>query len=104
MKKNVVKQAVATPADESTANPPVEIGDYVKLYDHNGLLLHEGILSAAPGSFKPYRDDLWGRWTYFFQNYPNGIAAATPHQVTYSDGSGYYMRAKPFIEVEPKSD
>ena len=83
-------------------SPPLQVGDYIKLSDHSGLLVHEGLLAAAPGSNKPFRDDGWGLWTYFFQNFPKGVSICTPHQVDLADGTGYRMRANPFLVLRTK--
>ena len=79
---------------------PLKAGDYIELFDHSGKLVHEGLLSTAPGSFDPFRDEGWGLWTYFFQNLPNGVSVCTPHQVEVRDGTGYCIKARPFLVLK----
>lgn len=79
--------------------PPVKSGEQIKIFDHMDLLIHEGLTTNAPNSPYPWRDDGNGIWTYFFQNLNGGITVASPHKVTFLDGSGYFMKANPFLEL-----
>ncbi len=56
---------------------PIQIGDYVKLYLFFDLLIHEGIFVG--------REYAGGFWTYYFQNFPDGITVGCGHRIEFID-------------------
>lgn len=80
-------------------NPPVEIGQQIKIFDFNGTLVHEGLTVAAPNTQEAYRDDGNGVWTYFFQSLKGGITVSSPHKVEFIDGTGFKVKTTTMFET-----
>lgn len=86
---------------QNSNEPQIEVGNQVKIFDHNGKLLHEGLTVAAPNSPTPFRNDGNGLWTYFFQNLNGGITVATPHSIVFLDGTT--LKASANTQFQPVS-